>query len=225
LTTPLAPVPVELPAGAGLGELVRSVRAAAGAHEHWTPVIDGLRSLTQELWTELTAAEQSRFLRHLAPYWNVHRHRMPPPTAAALARLQRDGDLRILAADVRRVTSDGGRLVVDLQPRGETRAQLVVDHVVNCTGPRSQLRVRPPRLVRALLDAGVAQLDEHGIGLNTDPQGALLNDEGVSSDRLYAIGALRRGTLLESTAIPELRGQAGRLAALIGTSAVPGIPL
>jgi uncharacterized NAD(P)/FAD-binding protein YdhS len=221
--TPPAPLPVELNGGAGLGRLIRSVRAAAGAHEHWSAVVDGLRPLTQELWAGLTAAEQSRFLRHLAPHWNVHRHRMPPPTAAALARMRRDGELRIVAGAVRRMASDGARLAVDLQPRGGIETRLVVDHVVNCTGPRAQLHVEPPRLVRALLDAGVARLDVHGIGLETDADGALVDGDGVSSDRLHAIGALRRGTLLESTAVPELRAQAERLAALIATSGARGV--
>ena len=220
---PPAPLPVEFPAGAGLGEIVRAVRVAAGSQEHWSPVVDGLRSLTHELWAELTAAEQSRFLRHLAPYWNVHRHRMPPQTAATIAGLRRGGSLRILAGNVRRVATDDTRLVADVQVRGQTEARLVVDHVVNCTGPRSQLRVEPPSLVRALLDSGAARLDEHGIGLDTSSHGALIDDEGVSSDRLHAIGALRRGTLLESTAIPELRAQAGHLADLFAASTAPGI--
>lgn len=219
---PLAAHPLELPDDARLGELVALVRAASRRHEHWTPVLDGLRSLTQERWAGLTLAEQSRFLRHLAPYWNVHRHRMPPPTAAALARLQHDRQLQIRAGAVRRITNDGPRVAVDLRSRTQVDARLVVDHVVNCTGPRSQLGTAAPPLVRALLDAGLARLDMHGIGLDTDLDGALVGGDGMGSDRLHAVGALRRGTLLESTAIPELRHQAARLAALIATSAVPG---
>jgi uncharacterized NAD(P)/FAD-binding protein YdhS len=219
---PLEPQPIDVPDDARLGELVALVRAASRSHEHWRPVLDGLRSLTQERWARLTVAEQSRFLRHLAPYWNVHRHRMPPPTAAALARLQRDGQLQIRAGAVRRITSDGPRVAVDLQSRGQVDQRLVVDHVVNCTGPRSQLRVGTPPLVRALLDAGLARLDVHGIGLDTDADGALVGSDGTSSGRLHAVGALRRGTLLESTAIPDLRHQAAGLAAVIATRAMLG---
>jgi uncharacterized NAD(P)/FAD-binding protein YdhS len=131
--------------------------------------------------------------------------------------------LQIRTGAVRRITSDGPRIAVDLRSRTQVDARQVVDHVVNCTGPRSQLGIGTPPLVRALLDAGLARLDAHGIGLDTDPHGALVGGDGTSSDRLHAIGALRRGTLLESTAIPELRQQAARLAALIATRAMPGI--
>jgi uncharacterized NAD(P)/FAD-binding protein YdhS len=118
------------------------------------------------------------------------------------------------------VAADTGGLVVELQPRGGTAtSRLRVDHIVNCAGPRAQLIDDPPRLVRTLLDAGLARLDPHGLGLDTDADGALVGRSGASSQRLFAIGALRRGTLLESTAVPELRAQAQGVAALAARAA------
>lgn len=208
-------VPAELPPGGRLRDLVRSVRAAAAAREHWSAAVDALRPLTQDLWQGLTAVEQAQFLRHVAPHWNVHRHRMPPPSATALQRLRDQGRLRTLAAGVLRVTADPAGLAVELRSRGDADTTILhVDHVVNCTGPRSQLLDEPPQLARALLDAGLARVDAHELGLDTDGDGALIDSDGATSERLFAIGSLRRGTLLESTAIPELRVQAQRFAAL-----------
>jgi uncharacterized NAD(P)/FAD-binding protein YdhS len=221
---PAVPAPVDLSSGGRLPDLVRAVRAAAASGEHWSATVDGLRPLTQDLWRGLTLAEQKRFLRHLAPQWNVHRHRMPPQTAAALERLRRDRRLTVLAGNIRGVSAESTGLLVELQPRGGTTpaSRLRVDHIVNCAGPRAQLVDDAPRLVRALVEAGVARLDGHGIGLETDADGAVVDRAGASSQRLFVIGALRRGTLLESTAVPELRAQARSLAGL-ARSAVSGV--
>ncbi|NDE52834.1 MAG: pyridine nucleotide-disulfide oxidoreductase, partial [Actinobacteria bacterium] len=56
----------------------------------------------------------------------------------------------------------------------------------------------------------------HGMGVDTDADtGQLLTATGALASRIYAIGTLRRGTLWESTAIPEIRSEARRLAALL----------
>jgi uncharacterized NAD(P)/FAD-binding protein YdhS len=223
LALPAAPASADLSSGGRLRDLVRAVRAAAANGEHWSATVDGLRPLTQDLWRGLTVSEQERFLRHLAPQWNVHRHRMPPQTAAALERLRGDRRLTVLAGDIRSASAESTGLLVELQPRGgTTTSRLRVDHIVNCAGPRSQLVGDPPRLVRALVDAGVARLDAHGLGLETDADGSVVDRAGASSQRLFVIGALRRGTLLESTAVPELRAQARSFAGL-ATSAVSGV--
>jgi uncharacterized NAD(P)/FAD-binding protein YdhS len=63
-----------------------------------------------------------------------------------------------------------------------------------------------------LFASGFAQTDALQLGLLTDENGALIGRDGLPSDLIYAIGPLRRGTLLETTAIPEIREQAAILA-------------
>jgi uncharacterized NAD(P)/FAD-binding protein YdhS len=41
----------------------------------WQAIINGLRPSLQDIWQILPAAEQARFLRHLRPFWDSHRHR------------------------------------------------------------------------------------------------------------------------------------------------------
>jgi len=40
-------------------------------------------------WGALCAADRRRFVQHLRPYWDVHRHRLPPATAERLAQTLR----------------------------------------------------------------------------------------------------------------------------------------
>jgi uncharacterized NAD(P)/FAD-binding protein YdhS len=50
----------------------------------WREVVASLRPVTPRLWRALPDAEKSRFLRHLRPYWEVHRHRLAPELWASL---------------------------------------------------------------------------------------------------------------------------------------------
>jgi uncharacterized NAD(P)/FAD-binding protein YdhS len=63
-----------------------------------------------------------------------------------------------------------------------------------------------------LLRAGIAQADPFGLGLRTAGDGALIASDGTVSTRIFTLGSARRGDLWESTAVPELRVQAARLA-------------
>ncbi|MET1050555.1 MAG: hypothetical protein ABWZ55_13105 [Acidimicrobiales bacterium] len=51
----------------------------------------------------------------------------------------------------------------------------------------------------------------HGLGLAVADDGAVLDPAGVPLPQLSVLGALRRGTEFEATAVPELRAQAERL--------------
>ena len=62
------------------------------------------------------------------------------------------------------------------------------------------------------MSRGLAQPDPHGLGLMTTAQGSLLGQDGLPVDHIFVIGPPRRGTLFETTAIPELRSQALHIA-------------
>jgi uncharacterized NAD(P)/FAD-binding protein YdhS len=76
-------------------------------------------------------------------------------------------------------------------------------------------------LIGSLLRAGIATTDELGMGLRADEDGLLVGAVGAP---IWLVGALRRGDLWESTAVPELRMQAARAAAAIAArlGAAPG---
>jgi uncharacterized NAD(P)/FAD-binding protein YdhS len=43
----------------------------------WQSIINGIRPALVEIWQRLPILEQARFLRHLRPFWEAHRHRLP----------------------------------------------------------------------------------------------------------------------------------------------------
>src|SRR5690606_33147192 len=55
--------------------LLRRVRARAAAIG-WRNAVDELRPFTQPMWGNATDEQRARFLRHLRPWWDVHRHRL-----------------------------------------------------------------------------------------------------------------------------------------------------
>jgi uncharacterized NAD(P)/FAD-binding protein YdhS len=83
--------------------------------------------------------------------------------------------------------------------------------VVNCTGPQADIRGLGDPLLDDLLrprTAGsLAIVATAGMGLRT-VDGRLIDSDGRTETPLWTLGALRRGELFESTAVPEIRSQA-----------------
>lgn len=206
-----------VPDDAGFGRLrallaaVRAgVRTAGG---DWRAVIDGLRPHTQRLWAALPAAERRRFLRHLRPYWEVHRHRLAPPVAARLHAALAGGQLRVIPARLHGIrASADGRLHARGRWRGGSDTfALDADVLINCTGPQCDYaRIADP-LLRDALDRGLLRADALGLGLDADEDGGLLDAAGRPQPGLYGLGPLVRGRVWELTAVPELRFAAAGL--------------
>ena len=164
----------------------------------WRAAFAAIRPETQQLWRSFGDAEQRQFLRHARRYWDVHRHRMAPEVARLLDDHIARGSVRIRRGSAQ-----------DLAESHE------FDFVVLCTGPDDTAALsRPP--LSSLVAVGQARPGPHGMGVDTDADtGQLLSASGELVPGTYAIGPLRRGTLWESTAIPEIRSEARRLAALL----------
>jgi len=84
--------------------------------------------------------------------------------------------------------------------------------VVNCTGPGAHNRHETHPFLRPLLQAETLANDELCLGLLTDEWGRALNASGYPHEDLFVAGTLRKATLWESTAVPELREQAQTVA-------------
>jgi len=216
--------PAACPEAASLSDLIEAVRAAARHSErtdgNWRKAIDGLRSQTNALWQSLTFAEQRRFLVHAMPYWNVHRHRMAPEVAKRLTALVAAGDLHMIAGRIVKMAATEREVQVRIQPRGGGRAiALSVGRVVNCSGPEHDFEKLSNPFVRRLLERGLMVPSPLRVGVQIALNGALIGAEGRPSGRLFAIGPVRYGTLIETTAIPEIRTQACELAELLASGA------
>jgi uncharacterized NAD(P)/FAD-binding protein YdhS len=204
----------------GLLRLVRAqVRVTPEGDGDWREVIDALRPVTQKIWQSLPLSERKRFLRHLRPYWEVHRHRIAPEIGDTITQLVDSGKATIHAGRLIGCREFTDHVEVSWRNR-QTQAQefLRVDRVINCTGPETDCRHMNDPLIKSLLAQGLARSDQLSLGLDVDSNGDLVDHNGSPSTFLYAIGPVRKGSLWESTAVPELRTQASQLAEhLVGT--------
>jgi uncharacterized NAD(P)/FAD-binding protein YdhS len=193
-------------------EIVKRVRELAGDDQRgdrWRGVITELRSMAPALWASWNLAEQRRFLRHVRPFWDVHRHRLAPIVHAKL----------ILAIARGQLTVSRGRLesLEHVAARACLRATLLQQGsretfegavLVNCTGPQTHpLRGTNP-LLQSIVADGIARPDALGLGLATDLRSRVLARDGAVQRSLYALGTLARASQWELTAVPELREQA-----------------
>jgi uncharacterized NAD(P)/FAD-binding protein YdhS len=197
--------------------LVRTLRQqiadATQTGTDWRQVVDGLRPFVAQLWDRLNVAERSRFLTHVRPFWEIHRHRMAPDVADTIDRLRQENKLQVAAGALISATADATGIDVTLSTRGGAPAKTIrVSWVINCTGPGIQNRHSTHPILRPLLEAGTLCDDELSLGLRTDPAGRALNATGNALPTLLVAGTLRKSTLWESTAVPELRQQAQTIA-------------
>ena len=198
----------------GLLRLIRTeLRAAAETGADWRSVIDALRPVTPEIWQSLPEEERRRFMRHVRPYWDAHRHRVAPEISERLAYLVQQGRVQVHAGRISNYREEGNHAVVTYRRRRDGLAEEVnVDRVINCTGPEANWRRIDNSLLSSLFAQRLARPDPLFLGLDVDPDGSVRNDLGVASRSLFAIGPVRKGSVWETTAVPELRHQACRLA-------------
>ena len=179
-------------------------------------VVDRLRPHTQRIWRNFTLEEKREFLRTYATRWNVVRHRIAQPIHQLMTEAIADGRIRSVRGTIERLTVEGDRLravVWDSEEEVTVEGALVI----NCTGPRSGCSEIEQPLYRNLLEHGLIRSDEMNMGLEVAPDFAVLGGDGGTSRNLYAIGPLMKGSLWETIAVPELRGQARRVAeAMLG---------
>ncbi|MBR1125135.1 FAD-dependent oxidoreductase [Bradyrhizobium lablabi] len=226
----VSPFPIEeaeVPFGADISRLLQWLRGKIDAHMaqggDWRSVIDGLRPHTQRLWRELPQASRRRFLEHARAWWDVHRHRMAPEVEARITDALYTGRLTLMAAKMIGTEPAPSGAVVRYRRRGQREVRsMEVGAIIDCTGIVKDPMASANPAVRSLFERGLARVDPLRIGIETSPEGAIVNREGVPSERLFAVGPLTRAAFWEIIAIPDIRNQcaelAARLARIDGTS-------
>ena len=202
------PLPAAAPPDLPLSGLLRAFRREAHTHD-WRSVLDGLRPHAQTIWRGWRVEQERRFLRHLRPWWEVHRHRVAPAVSSRLDHLTGAGLLSVAAGRIRAIEPEGDGLSVVWAPRHggdlrRTRAAMVV----NCTGPAADLARAGDPLVSQMFAQGLIRPDPCRIGLQVDKENRLVGADGVAHPTLFAVGAPTRGALWEITSVPYIRSQA-----------------
>lgn len=216
-THPTVPRPAVVDATDALfaGELsarLASFRSMARAGAGWEAVMQALRPHNTALWQSLDDRQRRRFLRHLRPWWDVHRHRVPPQVGRGLKAVIAAGQLSIVAGRIIAIDTASGPASVTISLRGNGRREIHdFDRVIDCTGPRSDLDGEAP-LQAQLAGDGLLRGDPLGLGLDVGDDDALLGRTGTASARLFALGPPTRGRHWEITAIPDIRKRAAKMA-------------
>ncbi|MGO9597873.1 MAG: FAD/NAD(P)-binding protein [Isosphaeraceae bacterium] len=197
--------------------MLRSLRMAVQQVEEnggdWRSVMDSLRGSVQELWKSLGEGEKRRFLRHLAVYWDVHRHRVAPEIHSVIDSATSAGRFAVIAGRIKSMIEDEHGVQVVVNRRGSPSCEILrARRVINCTGPSRDLHVGFPSLIGALCKRGLGRSAPLGLGLQAGADAALIGGCGARSKRIFAIGPLLKGELWETTAVRELRVQAADLA-------------
>ena len=184
----------------------REINKAAYEDINWRAVIDSLRPFTQDLWRGFDDAERRRFLRHVKSLWETIRHRAAPAMVAAKEYLDEHHQLIRHRGRLENIAKNDQGVSVTFRPYGSTESQtLHVQAVINATGPESDPQRIQSALLTNLISRGMVKPDALGLGIG------ITNEQ----DPLHTVGSLRKGTLWESTAVPELRVQAVELARLL----------
>jgi uncharacterized NAD(P)/FAD-binding protein YdhS len=193
--------------------LARETEAGGG---DWRSVVDGLRPYNQRLWQSWSDHTRRQFLRHLRPWWNIHRHRLPPELHDRLVRAVAEGQVRLIAAEFVGVERDGDGVKATIRRRGSAeRETLDIARVYDCGGVSVDVMSSSNPVIRDLVATGRARADQLRIGLDVDEHCAVIDSTGTTTERLLVVGPLTRGRFFEIEAIPDIRVQAAKLAARI----------
>ncbi len=206
----------------GLRDLMWQVRSAISLNPaNWTDVVDAIRPFIPGLWRRMPDSDKRLFLRHVARYWEVHRHLVPPATASKITMLRGTGRLTVQRGQISSVAAAGDHLRISVRSdRGES--ELTAGWLINGTGPSSDVGATDDVLLRDLFATGTARPDPVGLGLDASVDGAVIGATGRPSEVLYTLGPPLRGLWYETTAVPEIRVQAAALAQRIVSMPVIG---
>ena len=205
--------------GEGLSEQIQRVRDdirnISENGQNWRAVFAALRPLSAKIWQSWSTTRRRRFLIHVAPYWDVHRHRCSPQASSLIRDLQAKHQLTTAAGRVTHIEPVSDGFQVTWLPRGfskQDNRRLHVHRIVNCLGPETDVRRSELPVMQQLLKDGLICPDELGWGIRLDANLQTISSRGNIVRGLHVIGPILRGNFGEATAVPELRQFATQVA-------------
>ena len=178
----------------------------------WAGLMQVLRPTNNELWHGLDLDQRRRFLRHLRPWWDIHRHRVAPQVGRIIEAARARGQLSILAARITIDRATDRAVEVTIVRRGSPVAERrTFDRVIDCRGPRNEVDEQLP-LHAQMVKAGLMRRDPLDQGLDVGDNDTLIGHDGIPSRRLFVLGPPTRGRYTEIVAIPEIRLQTATMA-------------
>jgi uncharacterized NAD(P)/FAD-binding protein YdhS len=176
-------------------------------------VIAALRPHIQHIWTSLSYADKKRFLRHVRPLWEVHRHRIPKPHWDTIESLRAANRLHILSGRVQSASRCAAGIEATIISK-ENKEKKIFDQAFICAGPEGDLTKIQMPLIQRLLARGTISPGKLRLGVAPDETSL----PEIAASRLQIIGSLQREALWEITAVRELRVQAEKTAVKVVTT-------
>jgi uncharacterized NAD(P)/FAD-binding protein YdhS len=177
-------------------------------------LVDKFRPYTQRIWQNFSLFEKRQFNRHFRTPWNVMRHRIAPEIHQKLREAIAQGRLEVVKGRLSECVASEDRMEILI--KGTLGQRLIPAGVlINCTGPQENCVPSKSRLLENLIARGSIQPDAMNMGIQVTPNFSVVDQHQNSSGNIFALGSLLRGTLWETTAVPELRSQTFRLAETI----------
>lgn len=209
-----ADVPFGASARHFLGWFRRLVVKAEAEGGDWRSVADGLRPHSQRIWQSWSEHQRRRFLTHLRPWWNIHRHRLPPDLHRRMLEAVEEGQVTLIAGEFLDIALiEGDRVRTRIRRRGATESETIdVARVYDCGGVSVDVEASSNPLIRDLIATGRGRADPLHIGLDVSPDNYVIDAKGQVSRRLLVAGPLTRGRYFEIEAIPDIRVQCARIA-------------
>lgn len=170
----------------------------------WREVMEAYRPITADLWARTGPTERARLVRHLRPWWDVHRHRIAARIGRALDALKAKDRLTVFAGRLGRVAQGADGVTADWRPRGGGTAEpLRAAWLIDCTGPAHSAATDP--LTAPLIATGRARMDAVRLGLDLDSVGHVLHTDGSPDPTLFVLGPPARAAFWETIAVPDIR--------------------
>ncbi|WP_428426435.1 FAD/NAD(P)-binding protein [Pararhizobium sp.] len=199
-----------------LKNIRNAIRHAALDGRTWHGVIDQVRAQGQALWQVLPLVERQRIVRHLRPFWDVHRFRVAPQVEAALDTAIAEGRLEILAGSVAasRIEADAIHCTLRLR-RCPLTVEKTYDAVVVTTGPGHGGILASQPFLAELSQNGYLEIDPTGLGLSCTRNSEAIGPVASVTPSLLIAGPLARGTFGELMGLPQVTDHAVFVAARI----------
>ncbi len=195
----------------------RAISEAKLAGLTWHVVIDQVRSHGHAIWQKLPVSERRRIVRHIRPYWDVHRFRIAPQVEEVLEQAIAEGRMEVLAASVGRVNRESETIHVELRQRYGAPLQRSYDAVVVTTGPAHGGILESRAWLSSLRDQSHLQLDPTGLGIACSERSEAIGADGYPDPSLLISGPLARGTFGELMGLPQITEHAAFVAGELAT--------
>ncbi|CAF1325072.1 unnamed protein product [Adineta ricciae] len=184
----------------------QEMREAHSAGFQWRDVVDSMFTDTNTLWRAMNHNEQQCFVERYGALWFCARYRIPNEQWEQVEKLRKEGRLEITGRlqYIELVQNTGFKVIIKNHD-GSLRT-IETCKIVNNTGP-SRYVEQMPVCAKELVTSGLARMHHNG-GFDVDDHFRLINTEGQSLSRFYALGPIVSGSHPESITIPAIRSNA-----------------